>query len=100
MSNAILVEGLRFVWSNRVLRTLAFISLAANGLYLPMGAGKPTRLQGAYISDEEIQAVVDFTLETGNLTEELVVTAEAPLLQTGSGTVGETTPTLSPARRT
>jgi len=31
-----IVEGLRFVWSNRVLRTLAFISLAANGLYLPM----------------------------------------------------------------
>ena len=31
-----------------------------DALYLPMGAGKPTRLQGAYISDEEIQAVVDF----------------------------------------
>ncbi|MFH5229767.1 DNA translocase FtsK [Antrihabitans spumae] len=32
-----------------------------DALFLPMGAGKPTRLQGAYISDEEIQAVVDFT---------------------------------------
>jgi S-DNA-T family DNA segregation ATPase FtsK/SpoIIIE len=29
-----------------------------DGLFLPMGAGKPVRLQGAYISDEEIQAVV------------------------------------------
>jgi S-DNA-T family DNA segregation ATPase FtsK/SpoIIIE len=29
-----------------------------DGLFLPMGAGKPTRLQGAYITDEEIQAVV------------------------------------------
>ena len=29
-----------------------------DGLFLPMGAGKPMRLQGAYISDEEIQAVV------------------------------------------
>ena len=29
-----------------------------DGLFLPMGAGKPIRLQGAYISDEEIQAVV------------------------------------------
>jgi S-DNA-T family DNA segregation ATPase FtsK/SpoIIIE len=29
-----------------------------DGLYLPMGASKPQRLQGAYISDEEIQAVV------------------------------------------
>jgi len=29
-----------------------------DGLFLPMGASKPVRLQGAYISDEEIQAVV------------------------------------------
>lgn len=32
-----------------------------DGLFLPMGASKPTRLQGAFISDEEIQAVVEFT---------------------------------------
>ncbi|MCX5045889.1 DNA translocase FtsK 4TM domain-containing protein [Aldersonia sp. NBC_00410] len=32
-----------------------------DALFLPMGAGKPTRLQGAYITDEEIHAVVDFT---------------------------------------
>ncbi|MEV0107360.1 DNA translocase FtsK [Nocardia sp. NPDC050799] len=32
-----------------------------DGLFLPMGAGKPTRLQGAFISDEEIQGVVEFT---------------------------------------
>ena len=36
------------------------------------------------------QAVVDFTLEAGGLTEEVVVTGESPLLQTGTGTVGET----------
>jgi hypothetical protein len=35
------------------------------------------------------QVQIDFTLETGNIAEELVVTANAPLLQTGSGTVGE-----------
>jgi DNA segregation ATPase FtsK/SpoIIIE, S-DNA-T family len=29
-----------------------------DGLFLPMGAGKPIRLQGAYITDGEIQAVV------------------------------------------
>jgi DNA segregation ATPase FtsK/SpoIIIE, S-DNA-T family len=29
-----------------------------DGLFLPMGANKPRRLQGAYVSDEEIQAVV------------------------------------------
>jgi S-DNA-T family DNA segregation ATPase FtsK/SpoIIIE len=31
-----------------------------DALFLPMGSGKPTRLQGAFISDEEIQGVVDF----------------------------------------
>ncbi len=29
-----------------------------DGLFIPMGANKPTRLQGAFITDEEIQAVV------------------------------------------
>jgi len=29
-----------------------------DGLFLPMGASKPERLQGAYVSDEEIHAVV------------------------------------------
>ena len=32
-----------------------------DGLFLPMGANKPTRLQGAYISDEEIHSVVEAT---------------------------------------
>ncbi|MGO4200238.1 DNA translocase FtsK [Rhodococcus sp. TAF43] len=31
-----------------------------DGLFLPMGAGKPIRMQGAFITDEEISAVVDF----------------------------------------
>src|SRR6202043_469222 len=31
-----IVEGLKFVWNNKVLRTLAFIDLAATGLYMPM----------------------------------------------------------------
>jgi DNA segregation ATPase FtsK/SpoIIIE, S-DNA-T family len=30
-----------------------------DGLYLPMGANRPIRFQGAYISDEEISAVVE-----------------------------------------
>ncbi|HEV7419865.1 MAG TPA: DNA translocase FtsK [Mycobacterium sp.] len=30
-----------------------------DGLYLPMGSNRPTRFQGAYISDEEISAVVE-----------------------------------------
>jgi hypothetical protein len=36
------------------------------------------------------QAVVDVTLETGVISEEVVVVGDSPLLQTGSGTVGET----------
>jgi H+ antiporter protein len=32
------VEGLRFVWNNKVLRTLGLIDLAITGLYLPMEA--------------------------------------------------------------
>jgi MFS family permease len=31
-----IVEGLKFVWHNKVLRTLAFVDLAATGLYMPM----------------------------------------------------------------
>ncbi|MCH9709248.1 MAG: DNA translocase FtsK [Actinomycetia bacterium] len=34
-----------------------------DGLFLPMGANKPVRFQGAYISDEEIYAVVAATKE-------------------------------------
>jgi S-DNA-T family DNA segregation ATPase FtsK/SpoIIIE len=30
-----------------------------DGLFLPMGASKPQRMQGAYVSEEEIKAVVD-----------------------------------------
>ena len=32
-----------------------------DGLYLPMGAGKPVRMQGAYVGDDEISAIVAFT---------------------------------------
>ena len=31
-------------------------------LFLPMGANSPTRIQGAYVSDEEIQSIVDYTI--------------------------------------
>ncbi|PXY33099.1 cell division protein FtsK [Prauserella sp. PE36] len=34
-----------------------------DALYLPMGAGKPTRVQGSFVSDEEIAAIVNFTKE-------------------------------------
>ncbi|WP_192796293.1 MULTISPECIES: FtsK/SpoIIIE family DNA translocase [Corynebacterium] len=30
-----------------------------DGLFIPQGAGKPQRIQGAYVTDEEVQAVVE-----------------------------------------
>ncbi|GAB91959.1 DNA translocase FtsK [Gordonia rhizosphera] len=36
-----------------------------DGLFLPMGANKPIRMQGAFITDEEIAAVVEFTRDQG-----------------------------------
>ena len=32
-------------------------------LYLPTGASKPTRIQGAFLSDEEVERVVKFVKE-------------------------------------
>jgi S-DNA-T family DNA segregation ATPase FtsK/SpoIIIE len=32
-----------------------------DALFMPIGAGKPMRVQGAYVSDTEIEAVVEFT---------------------------------------
>jgi DNA segregation ATPase FtsK/SpoIIIE, S-DNA-T family len=34
-----------------------------DGLYLPMGASKPIRMQGAFVDDDEIAAIVKFTKE-------------------------------------
>ena len=34
-----------------------------DGLFLPMGASKPIRIQGAFVSEEEIAAIVDHTKE-------------------------------------
>ena len=32
-------------------------------LFLPVGASKPVRVQGAFLSDEEVEGVVDFVIE-------------------------------------
>ena len=34
-------------------------------LYAPLGQGKPLRVQGCFITDEEVQAVVDFIKSSG-----------------------------------
>lgn len=33
-------------------------------LFMPMGASKPTRLQGAFVSDKEVESVVEFIKDT------------------------------------
>jgi DNA segregation ATPase FtsK/SpoIIIE, S-DNA-T family len=47
-----------------------------DGLYLPMGAGKPVRMQGAFVGDEEISSVVAFTKEQAEPTYTDGVTAQ------------------------
>jgi S-DNA-T family DNA segregation ATPase FtsK/SpoIIIE len=49
-----------------------------DGLYLPMGAGKPVRMQGAYVGDEEISSVVAFTKDQAEPTYTDGVTAQKP----------------------
>jgi S-DNA-T family DNA segregation ATPase FtsK/SpoIIIE len=47
-------------------------------LYLPMGASKPVRVQGAFLSDGEVEAVVNFvrTQEKANYVEDMVPMVE------------------------
>ncbi len=51
-----------------------------DGLYLPMGAGRPVRIQGAYVSDEEIAEVVAFakTQAEPDYTEGVTVVKQDP----------------------
>jgi DNA segregation ATPase FtsK/SpoIIIE, S-DNA-T family len=49
-----------------------------DGLYLPMGASKPVRVQGAYISDEEIATIVAFVRDQAQPDYTTGVTAPKP----------------------
>jgi len=37
-----------------------------DGLFLPMGANKPTRIQGAFVGEREIRAIVDYCKNQGH----------------------------------
>ncbi|HEV2784207.1 MAG TPA: DNA translocase FtsK 4TM domain-containing protein [Actinophytocola sp.] len=49
-----------------------------DGLYLPMGAPKPIRIQGAFVTDEEIAAVVNFCKDQAQPDYNEGVTAAKP----------------------
>ncbi|MBA4494394.1 DNA translocase FtsK [Paenactinomyces guangxiensis] len=53
-------------------------------LYLPVGASKPVRIQGAFLSDEEVEAVVKFvkTQQEPEYNEEMIPSAgESPSME-------------------
>lgn len=47
-------------------------------LYLPMGATKPTRIQGAFLSDSEVEKIVDYVIsqQKAQYVEEMIPSAE------------------------
>ncbi|MBQ9973522.1 MAG: DNA translocase FtsK [Oscillospiraceae bacterium] len=53
--------------SRIILDTMGAEKLVGRGdmLFAPLGSGKPTRVQGCFISDEEVARVVDFVKQSG-----------------------------------
>lgn len=47
-------------------------------LYLPMGATKPTRIQGAFLSDSEVEKIVDYVIsqQKAQYVEEMIPSTE------------------------
>ena len=66
--------------SRIILDTTGAEKLVGKGdmLYAPLGEGKPTRVQGCFISPEEIEAVVAYVKETGeaNYSQEVIAQIE------------------------
>ena len=54
--------------SRIILDTTGAEKLVGKGdmLWFPLGAGKPHRVQGCFVSDEEVAAVVDFVKQSGS----------------------------------
>ncbi|BAB06114.1 DNA translocase FtsK [Halalkalibacterium halodurans] len=52
-------------------------------LYLPMGATKPTRVQGAFLSDEEVETIVEFVVaqQKAQYAEEMTPTEETKVTE-------------------
>ena len=56
-------------------------------LYAPLGAGKPTRVQGCFISPEEIEDVVNFAKQSGEVkySEEVIAKIEESIKEKDKG---------------
>ena len=56
-------------------------------LYAPLGAGRHTRVQGCFISPEEIERVVDFVKQTGEVhySDEVLAKIEESVQEKGGG---------------
>ena len=59
-------------------------------LYAPLGCGKPLRVQGAFVSDEERDAIVSFIKEqsTANYSEDIIAQIEKAAEDKSSGSKG------------
>ncbi len=66
-------------------------------LYAPLGGGKPTRVQGCFISPEEIEQVVEFVKRTGeaNYSDEVIAKIEESVQEKEKGG-GKAAPAADP----
>ncbi len=75
--------------SRIILDTTGAEKLVGKGdmLYAPLGAGKPTRVQGCFISPEEIEEVVQFVKQSGeaHYSEEVIAKIEESIQEKEKG---------------
>ena len=82
--------------SRIILDTTGAEKLVGKGdmLYAPLGAGKPTRVQGCFISPEEIEQVVEFVKQTGEAqySDEVIAKIEESIQEKDKGGKGAAAP--------
>lgn len=69
-------------------------------LYFPLGSGKPTRVQGCFISPEEIERVVEFAKQTGeaHYSDEVMQKIEENVQEKEKSAGGKSAAASEPAR--
>ena len=84
--------------SRIILDTAGAEKLVGKGdmLYAPLGQGKPKRVQGCFITDEEVQSVVDFVKknDAAQYSEEIQADIERRSAQSGKGGAASTAAAL------